>query len=149
LGTDPYKKDTDGDGVDDKQDAFPLDPKRWLPEPKPVPKITPIKNIVDNSKVTEEKVTIDKSVNSESQNNISDSAVTSSLIVGQQAVDNKIELNLSTNSNDLYLQNKEASKVVDASSNKNIFVISLFVLLGVALAGTIVSLLLWLRAKRR
>jgi len=29
IGTDPYKYDTDGDGVGDKQDAFPLDPKRW------------------------------------------------------------------------------------------------------------------------
>ncbi|MCX6785533.1 MAG: hypothetical protein NTZ18_01615 [Candidatus Komeilibacteria bacterium] len=30
LGTDPYKADTDGDGSNDKVDAFPLDPKEWL-----------------------------------------------------------------------------------------------------------------------
>jgi hypothetical protein len=38
IGTDPYKYDTDGDGVGDKQDAYPLDPKRWeLPDaPKEV-----------------------------------------------------------------------------------------------------------------
>lgn len=29
IGTDPLKYDTDGDGVGDKQDAYPLDPKRW------------------------------------------------------------------------------------------------------------------------
>ncbi|HVM90279.1 MAG TPA: thrombospondin type 3 repeat-containing protein [Verrucomicrobiae bacterium] len=29
IGTDPRKYDTDGDGVGDKQDAYPLDPKRW------------------------------------------------------------------------------------------------------------------------
>jgi len=29
LGTNPRKFDTDGDGVGDKQDAFPLDPSRW------------------------------------------------------------------------------------------------------------------------
>ncbi len=28
LGTDPYKPDTDGDGVIDSKDAYPLDPKR-------------------------------------------------------------------------------------------------------------------------
>jgi len=39
IGTDQYKYDTDGDGVGDKQDAYPLDPKRWeLPEaPKTEP----------------------------------------------------------------------------------------------------------------
>lgn len=36
IGTDPTKYDTDGDGVGDKQDAFPLDPKRWKAEPAPV-----------------------------------------------------------------------------------------------------------------
>lgn len=35
IGTDPTKYDTDGDGVGDKQDAYPLDPKRWKPEPPP------------------------------------------------------------------------------------------------------------------
>jgi alpha-tubulin suppressor-like RCC1 family protein len=35
-GTDPTKKDTDGDGIWDGQDAFPLDPTRWvLPSPDP------------------------------------------------------------------------------------------------------------------
>lgn len=32
IGTNPLKYDTDGDGVGDKQDAFPLDPKRWKKE---------------------------------------------------------------------------------------------------------------------
>lgn len=32
LGTNPHKYDTDGDGVGDKQDAFPLDPSRWKKE---------------------------------------------------------------------------------------------------------------------
>ncbi len=35
IGTDPTKYDTDGDHVSDKEDAFPLDPKRWDPEPAP------------------------------------------------------------------------------------------------------------------
>ncbi len=35
IGTDPTKYDTDGDHVGDKEDAFPLDPKRWDPEPAP------------------------------------------------------------------------------------------------------------------
>lgn len=29
IGTDPLKYDTDGDGIGDKTDAYPLDPKRW------------------------------------------------------------------------------------------------------------------------
>jgi hypothetical protein len=29
LGTNPFLADTDGDGVPDGQDAFPLDPTRW------------------------------------------------------------------------------------------------------------------------
>ena len=32
LGTDPVKYDTDGDGVGDKEDAYPLDKKRWEEE---------------------------------------------------------------------------------------------------------------------
>ena len=28
-GTDPFNSDTDGDGVGDGQDCFPLDPTRW------------------------------------------------------------------------------------------------------------------------
>lgn len=28
-GTDPFRVDSDGDGVDDGKDAFPLDPSRW------------------------------------------------------------------------------------------------------------------------
>jgi hypothetical protein len=32
LGTDPYKRDADGDGVGDKEDCYPLDPTRWLCE---------------------------------------------------------------------------------------------------------------------
>jgi hypothetical protein len=35
IGTNPAKYDTDGDGVGDKEDAFPLDPKRWKPEAPP------------------------------------------------------------------------------------------------------------------
>jgi hypothetical protein len=29
AGTDPFRRDTDGDGVPDNLDAFPLDPDRW------------------------------------------------------------------------------------------------------------------------
>jgi len=39
-GTNPLKYDTDGDGYSDKEDAYPLDPKRWKLEvalPKPTP----------------------------------------------------------------------------------------------------------------
>ncbi|MDD5726018.1 MAG: thrombospondin type 3 repeat-containing protein [Patescibacteria group bacterium] len=32
IGTDPTKYDTDGDGYSDKEDAYPLDPKRWKKE---------------------------------------------------------------------------------------------------------------------
>jgi len=32
-GTNPFLADTDGDGVDDKHDAFPLDPTRWALSP--------------------------------------------------------------------------------------------------------------------
>ena len=32
LGTNPLKYDTDGDGYNDKEDAFPLDAKRWKKE---------------------------------------------------------------------------------------------------------------------
>lgn len=32
IGTDPIKYDTDGDGYSDKEDAYPLDPKRWKKE---------------------------------------------------------------------------------------------------------------------
>lgn len=39
-GSDPLRPDTDGDGVNDKDDAFPLDKNKWLPEPAP-PKIEP------------------------------------------------------------------------------------------------------------
>ncbi|MDO8425688.1 MAG: hypothetical protein Q7T01_04225 [bacterium] len=35
LGTDPLRADTDGDGVRDKQDAFPLDPKKQQAEVQP------------------------------------------------------------------------------------------------------------------
>lgn len=35
LGTDPLKRDTDGDGHNDANDAYPLDPSRWQ-EPLPV-----------------------------------------------------------------------------------------------------------------
>jgi hypothetical protein len=28
-GTDPFRSDTDGDGVGDATDCFPLDPARW------------------------------------------------------------------------------------------------------------------------
>jgi hypothetical protein len=31
IGTDPYNPDTDGDGVSDSVDPFPLDPNRWDP----------------------------------------------------------------------------------------------------------------------
>lgn len=42
LGTDPKQMDTDHDGVDDKRDAFPLDPnKTQIPPPSPPPVITP------------------------------------------------------------------------------------------------------------
>ncbi|MEI7512864.1 MAG: thrombospondin type 3 repeat-containing protein [Candidatus Uhrbacteria bacterium] len=43
IGTNPLKYDTDGDGIGDKQDAFPLDPKRWEvpPAPKPAPAPAP------------------------------------------------------------------------------------------------------------
>lgn len=40
IGTNPLKYDTDGDGVGDKQDAFPLDPKRWAIPAAPAP-VTP------------------------------------------------------------------------------------------------------------
>lgn len=44
LGTDKDKADTDGDGVNDAADAFPLDPtksKKELPKPVPEPEVTP------------------------------------------------------------------------------------------------------------
>ena len=37
LGTDPLKSDTDGDGVSDKNDAFPLDPNKPRPDQPPAP----------------------------------------------------------------------------------------------------------------
>lgn len=38
IGTDPLRLDTDGDGADDKNDAFPLDPnRRAVPTPPPTP----------------------------------------------------------------------------------------------------------------
>ena len=44
--TDPYKYDTDGDGVGDKQDYYPLDPKR---SKKPVePAVAVVDNSADN-----------------------------------------------------------------------------------------------------
>ncbi|MCX6714892.1 MAG: PKD domain-containing protein [Candidatus Uhrbacteria bacterium] len=61
LGTNPRLTDTDGDGVDDAHDAYPLDPKRWVIE-KPVP----IKIIqkVEPSK-TEKPIQVDTIVKSE------------------------------------------------------------------------------------
>jgi hypothetical protein len=41
IGTNPKKYDTDGDGVGDKQDAFPLDPRRWELPPPPTPEPAP------------------------------------------------------------------------------------------------------------
>lgn len=50
IGTNPKKYDTDGDGVGDKQDAFPLDPKRWeLPKPEPTPAAEPVAAAADES----------------------------------------------------------------------------------------------------
>jgi len=37
LGTNPLLKDTDGDGVNDANDAYPLDPKRFVIEKKIIP----------------------------------------------------------------------------------------------------------------
>lgn len=46
LGTDPLRMDTDGDGADDKRDAFPLDPNRSaLPKPPPPTVVVPPKTI--------------------------------------------------------------------------------------------------------
>ena len=44
IGTNPKKVDTDGDGINDKDDFYPLDPTRWkkpAPVIKPLPVATP------------------------------------------------------------------------------------------------------------
>ena len=47
LGTNPNLTDTDGDGVPDGQDAFPLDPARWLPPSSTPGDTTPPDIILD------------------------------------------------------------------------------------------------------
>jgi hypothetical protein len=43
MGINPYLADTDGDGVSDSQDAFPLDPTRWTtPSPNPSDTTPPV-----------------------------------------------------------------------------------------------------------
>lgn len=43
IGISPYLVDTDGDGVSDSQDAFPLDPTRWTaPSPNPSDTTPPV-----------------------------------------------------------------------------------------------------------
>ena len=43
IGTSPFWNDTDGDGVLDGQDAFPLDPTRWqAPTPNPNDHTAPV-----------------------------------------------------------------------------------------------------------
>jgi alpha-tubulin suppressor-like RCC1 family protein len=41
LGTNPFQADTDGDGVNDRLDAFPLDPTRWDATPTDPDDATP------------------------------------------------------------------------------------------------------------
>lgn len=59
--TNPYKYDSDGDGVGDKQDAFPLDPKKTEPDPAPIPEVQPEKVVAKitvsevQNKVSEEQ----------------------------------------------------------------------------------------------
>ena len=50
IGTNPLKYDTDGDGVGDKQDAYPLDPKKWELPPVPAAPV-PSSNATDTGEV--------------------------------------------------------------------------------------------------
>jgi len=53
-GTNPFLVDTDGDGVADGQDAFPLDPARWLPpSPNPSDHTPPTITLDEPSNVTQ------------------------------------------------------------------------------------------------
>ena len=48
MGTNPFLADTDGDGVPDNLDAFPLDPTRWqAPTPDPNDHTPPVITLIE------------------------------------------------------------------------------------------------------
>ena len=52
-GTDPFRVDTDEDGVNDGTDAFPLDPTRsQAPPPDPNDHTPPVINLVEPTNAT-------------------------------------------------------------------------------------------------
>lgn len=57
-GTDPRKYDTDGDGVSDKEDVYPLDPKKW--EKEIVKQTVDAGNNNDEIQVTTRKANVDQ-----------------------------------------------------------------------------------------
>jgi hypothetical protein len=53
IGTDPFKADTDGDGVNDGVDCFPLDPTRWqCPAPIPGDTTPPVITLTEPTNAT-------------------------------------------------------------------------------------------------
>ena len=69
-GTDPKKWDTDGDGVSDKDDAFPLDPKKWKKDEPiiPKPQVQPPKETPKTTPVAETPITSANNQSSSSNN---------------------------------------------------------------------------------
>jgi len=81
-GTDPRKYDTDGDGVGDKEDAYPLDPKRWKLEN--IEQVAGVKNTNTNV----------EQANSISSSNYGEEDVfgSSGIVLGEKITDNKIKM---------------------------------------------------------
>jgi len=105
LGTDPLKRDTDGDGHNDADDAYPLDPSRWQ-EPKPVapiviPKPTPVTEPTPVAKPTVKTAPIVTAAPAAAAEEIAEPEVLSGSIVSkaqlQSEINNVMIIGTSTN----------------------------------------------------
>jgi|SRR3989344_1066893 len=80
-GTDQRKYDTDGDGVGDKEDAYPLDPKRWMLENAG--------SVVGTENTNENVGLVDTLSSSDTTEDVVGS---SGIVLGEKITDNRIKI---------------------------------------------------------
>ncbi len=164
-GTDPLRRDTDGDGVDDPKDAFPLDARRSVvPPPTPAPTPKPASKPTVQSTVTARRavtatpsVSTAEAVSTNAARADSDSLVVTSSGIGIETVTGTevtVEASAVTNSSSGTLSPAEdASRIesdvaVHQSSSGTRNVLGNWLVLAAILSALAAGTFIWLGRRR-